>query len=494
MRTRRAPRVLVGGLVGLAFAALTGLAGANHSLYQHISQGEINGNGSFGAFLEDASADGARVFFGTDEQLVSIDTDSSRDIYEHSGGSTKLVSAGQINGNGPFDVSAARASADGTRVFLTTPEQLVSGDTDSSTDVYERSSGLTKRVSAGQINGNGAFTVGLAGSSADGTRVFFITAEPLVSGDSDSFQDLYERSGGSTKRVSAGQINGNGAFTVGMAGSSADGTRVFFLTSEQLVSADTDSSIDLYERSGGSTKRVSAGQINGNGAFNVSFVGSSADGTRVFFTTAEPLVSLDTDSSRDVYERSGGSTKLVSAGQINGNGAFDATFGGGSADGTHVFFVTAERLIGNDNDSETDVYERSGGTTKRVSVGQINGNGPFGAQARGISTDGARVFFTTNEHLVPGDTDAATDIYERSGGSTKRVSAGQINGNLALNSAVYERAAGTTRRISLGSGPYTATFAGASLDGSAVFFSTPEQIFPDETDGVPDIFGAYLAH
>jgi hypothetical protein len=60
-------------------------------------------------------------------------------------------------------------------------------------------------------------------------------------------------------------------------------------------------------------EQVSTGPAGGNGAFAPSYVGASADGTRVFFTTAEPLVG-DTDFFPDVYERSGGrrrSSRLV---------------------------------------------------------------------------------------------------------------------------------------------------------------------------------------
>ena len=38
---------------------------------------------------------------------------------------------------------------------------------------------------------------------------------------------------------------------------------------------------------------------------------ASTDGTRVFYTTTESLVSADTDTAVDVYERSGGQTALV---------------------------------------------------------------------------------------------------------------------------------------------------------------------------------------
>ena len=49
----------------------------------------------------------------------------------------------------------------------------------------------------------------------------------------------------------------------------------------------------------------------GNGAFAATFDGNSSDGSRVFFHSREKLVAGDTDASADVYERSGGTTKLV---------------------------------------------------------------------------------------------------------------------------------------------------------------------------------------
>ena len=52
------------------------------------------------------------------------------------------------------------------------------------------------------------------------------------------------------------------------------------------------------------TALVSTGPDGGNGAFNAVFRGASQDGTKVFFHTFESLVSGDTDSSQDVYERS----------------------------------------------------------------------------------------------------------------------------------------------------------------------------------------------
>src|SRR4029453_12046633 len=104
------------------------------------------------------------------------------------------------------------------------------------------------------------------------------------------------------------------------------------------------------------------------------FRASSIDGSRVFFETEEALVASDSDTSQDLYERAGGTTSLLSTGPTGGNGAFEALFSGASDGGTKVFFQTAEALTASDSDSPLDIYERSGGTTTLVSTGPSGGN------------------------------------------------------------------------------------------------------------------------
>jgi hypothetical protein len=497
-----------------------GPPGASHDLFGRVSTGEINGNGAFGSSLAGTSADGSRAFFVTPEQLVGGDTDSSTDLYERSGGTTKRVSAGAVNGNGPFTVNFSGNSTDGTRVFFNTSEQLVPEDTDASIDIYERSGNATKRISAGQVNGNGACGAFFERASNDGSRVFFTTDEQLVPGDTDAATDIYQRTGDATKRVSVGAVNGNGAFPVSFQGASDDGSRVFFRTDEQLVPGDTDSRPDIYERSGGTTTLVSTGEINGNKSFNAFFEGASANGLRVFFETQEPLVTSDTDNAFDVYERSGGTTKRVSAGSVNGNGPIGAHFEGASDDGSQVFFETKESLANSDTDTANDIYRRAGEATSRISVGQVNGNSGIGANFRATSDDGTRVFFETDERLVTADTDGATDIYERAFGTTSLMSAGQVNGNGPIpailarvsadgsraffqtteqlvpedtdaNTDIYERAAGKTRLITPGN--QFAVFSDSSDDGSVVFFNTTGPVIASDIDGISDVYGAYTS-
>jgi hypothetical protein len=92
----------------------------------------------------------------------------------------------------------------------------------------------------------------------------------------------------------------------------------------------------------------------------------------------------DTDNSLDVYMREGIATTLVSTGPGAGAfGAYDSFFAGSSADGTRAFFTTRGALVGADNDQSFDVYERSNGNTSLVSTGPAGGNGPYGATWRG---------------------------------------------------------------------------------------------------------------
>ena len=247
--------------------------------------------------------------------------------------------------------------------------------------------------------------------SADGARVVFDTAESLVGADTDTQNDLYERSGGQTTLISTGPDGGNGAFGASPNGVSADGARVLFSTAESLVGADTDTQNDLYERSGGQTTLISIGPDGGNGPFGANFQGVSTDGASVLFETSERLVSADTDAQNDVYERSGGQTSLISTGPAGGNGVSDPSFEGVSADGAVVLFSTDESLVSADTDAQFDVYERSGGQTTLISTGPAGGNGAFEPSFEAVSADGARVLFSTDESLISADTDTAYDVY-----------------------------------------------------------------------------------
>jgi len=174
---------------------------------------------------------------------------------------------------------------------------------------------------------------------------------------------------------------------------------VFIRSEESLASGDTDKYQDIYEYSGGTLTRLSRGPTAGNGPAHAFFGGASADGTRVFFTTYESLDPSDTDTATDVYERFAGNTYLLSTGAGGGNGAFDATVRAVSADGKRVFFRTAESLLSADTDTAADVYSSNVPGTITVRLDAIPDDPQnFSFQAM---LDSEPVAFTLDDDLDP---------------------------------------------------------------------------------------------
>ena len=361
---------------------------------------------------------------------------------------TSLVSIGPDGGNGPFEAEYAGASEDGSRVFFETEDSLLAADSDEVTDVYERHGEALSLVSVGPQGGNAEIAAYHFASFANGTRVLFGTDESLVSGDSDEAEDIYERSGGTTTLLSTGPEGGNGAANATYTASSADGSRIFFLTKEKLVSEDEDESRDLYERFAGTTTLLSTGPGGGNDAVDTSFVArSSADGLRVFFLTNEQLVKEDEDTAEDIYERFDGATTLISTGPEGGNAETGRLRAQDLDRRNPGLLHESESLVSADGDGGSDGFERSGGVTSLVTTGPSGNAGSRRQSLQRISPDGTRAFFTTNASLVAADTDFQTDTYERSAGVTSLVSVGPTGGN----------------------GPHPAQPRGISGDGSPLF-------------------------
>jgi hypothetical protein len=464
-----------------------------------------------------------------------------------------MISTGAGSG-----ASTLAVSPDGQSVIFETDAQVLPSDTDGQIDIYRWSSGSLTQISTGPAGGNGAFRPFFSDASADGGHAFFVTREPLVAADTDQCTsepgppgcwDLYERTGSTTSLVSTGPAASNGLYdSSGTDHVSADGSKVVFETTEPLVSADTDSCgvsppgcNDLYERASGVTTLLSTGTKNANSDDDAFGSGASSDGSVVIFTTTASLVTADHDSSRDLYQRSGGTTTLVSTGPSGGNGPYDADAWNVSADGARIVFQTDERLVAADTDSGADIYERAGGTTTLVSIGPAGGNGAYGPSVAtvGASSDGTKVFFETHEPLVSADTDSCDntgwgeppgcfDLYERAGGQTTLLSIGPQGGSAdydiespyisadgsrayfytreslvpedddCLPSGcpdVYLRSGNQTTLISVNapnvapSGePY---FAGESADGSRVFFRSTDHFLPEDTDNADDIYMRY---
>jgi len=229
---------------------------------------------------------------------------------------------------------------------------------------------------------------------------------------------------------------------------SADARYVAFASrATNLVAGDTNQVDDVFirDRLTGTTERVSvsSGGREGNGP---SGVGSawvppayvywkplcvSADGRFVAFNSAASnLVPDDTNGADDIFvrDRLAATTERVSissaAGEANGPSKAPAI----SADGRYVAFESdASNLVPGDTNAVTDIFvrDRLEATTDRVSVSTAGGQANGACRAPSVSADGMLVAFdSTASNLVPGDTNGWRDVFvhDRASGETIRAS------------------------------------------------------------------------
>lgn len=346
---------------------------------------------SFSARLMGASSDGTRLWFQTQEPTPALgDNDALIDVYERSSdGNLRLISVPDTSGLPVGHAFFTGATSDGSRVWF--------GGHDG--NLYERRlDNSVTLVNAPTSTGNFFW-----GATSDGSRLWYQTRSnnPAL-GDTDGVVDLYERTAaGDVSLATPGT-----ATDVEFAGHSADGTRLWFHTTDALDVADTDGVADVYERSSGVYRLISETTTGAT----ATFAGASGDGSRVWYTTNEANTALgDTNAADDVYERfTTGAIRLVSA---PGGGGAD-TFQGASADGSRVWFTTDEPnpALGDANVT-TDLYERNQTGLRLISEPTSPTNLVSFA---GANSDGSRVrYFSQGPVPAVGDTDTHFDGFER---------------------------------------------------------------------------------
>jgi hypothetical protein len=101
----------------------------------------------------------------------------------------------------------------------------------------------------------------------------------------------------------------------------------------------------------------------------------SDDGSRLFFTSPDPLVAGLVGGAEKVFEYENGGVQLISGAE----GAANATFLDASASGNDVFFATRERLAPSDTDELLDVYDA-----------RVDGGFPAPAGVASCATGGCR--------------------------------------------------------------------------------------------------------
>jgi hypothetical protein len=434
--------------------------------------------------LAGSSRDAREVFFLSPDQLVPADRDKARDLYESAGKRLSLVATGRGQAGGANDASFRYVTPDGRRVFFQTAKSLTADDTDPAIDVYERAAGEPTLISTGPQRSDGPEAARFQAVSVDGSRVLFTSAAPLTPDDTDAAVDLYERVGTTTSLITKGTAQGIVALDRGereifgiprqRAVVSQDGLQVLFATVERLSATDIDDQVDIYQAGGGAITLISTGPAYDGTCpgfdCDAALRSISPDVSRVIFDTREALTAGDADGGNDLYERSAGTTTLLSVGAAGQEVSFP-DFLAASTDATRVLFDSIDKLTSDDRDTYPDIFERAAGTTRLVSGGRLDksfagATGP-GVDFAGASADLRRVFFTTYEGLAPGDRYGDLDLYQHFGNRSTLVS-GSPRAPDDENSTIE--------------------FQGCSSSGRTVVFLTANSLLPSDRGDDGDLY------
>lgn len=343
-----------------------------------------------------------------------------------------------------------------------------------------------------------------AGADEAGSRVFFVTTQPLVTADADTGKDVYmaeigcpaakpgcavaEHEVTSLTQVSHDPNAGEAAEVQGVSVLSVDGSHVYFVARGALS----------QEGPGGEGTQ----SVPVKGADNL-YVYDTADGLTHFIADlcsgpgesgvvqdSRCPAALNTTTVNDKELWSGGEDEMQTTG-----------------DGRYLVFSTYAQLIASgpqaDADSARDVYryDAQTGLIDRVSVGEggydANGNdNQFGAQipnlddngqlknnyemaSRALSEDGSRIVFESADPLSPKAVNGLVNAYEwhmQPGwpeGRTSLVSSGD-------DAEPVGEKEGRSLNIAI------------TPSGNDIFFTTVRGLLPQDTDGASDLYDARL--
>lgn len=346
-------------------------------------------------------------------------------------GSTSLISTCGTRFN--------RVSQDAVRVLFTA---LACGSSPGVQEVYARidnarSDANTVSISepseedcsecetAEGVRGSASFV----GSSADASKVFFTTKQPLLGGDLTNNLYEYDFQGEVGHRIvrdSGGDstVSSPAANVESVVNASPDGTHVLFYASGVLTKTPDGlgqeaqagkSNLYLYERDAQYPNGRTVFVLPRTDAPGVSSV--SQNGRFVAFQSNAHLTSDDfgTVAQTFEYDSQTGILVRVSVGQdgYNQNGNTGSVGNLFVANDGAAFFESVNPLAPQAVSGTSNVYEYRGGEVNLISDGQDTRGGSLSY----VSPSGTDVFFTTYDRLLPQDTDVQFDTYDaRAGG------------------------------------------------------------------------------
>jgi hypothetical protein len=248
------------------------------------------------------SADGSTAFIASSERLTDEDSNDDQDIYRYdvASGQLSLLYDRPAGSTATSVTGGLRSSADGSRAYFLASGQLIPGQgSETGLNLYLADAQGLHLVGSDLLEGTETTTGFLVGT--DGRYAFLVSHDQLGDGDSDSSADLYryDAADGELRRVSGSGAGGNGEFAAALPlGNAVDGRRIFFTTTEPLLPGDRNELEDVYEWTEAGLALVSAG----TSGFAAEYRGATAEGRTVVFRTEATLLPRDRDGGEfDFY-------------------------------------------------------------------------------------------------------------------------------------------------------------------------------------------------
>jgi hypothetical protein len=326
-------------------------------------------------------------------ETVAVSNPSKKECSECDTAATRLEAEATFQG----------ASADGLKVFFTTDQKLLShADGTSNLYEYDFSRPEGQKLVLLSPDEAGAEVAGVVRNSPDGSHIYFVAkgeltqeangnGEKAKTGEANLYG--YDTATGKTKFVAAhaGEIVGSlGTDSERHAQTTPDGRYLVFSSPAHLA-GDTNTkgcpakcpqAVYRYDFETGLLTWVSmpapeftpVNEGEGKSAFITPLPGTklgadaniddwnralSGNGEYIIFTTTEKLQASDVNNARDVYAWHNGTVSMISGGRDPLNIPEQVAM---SATGSDIFFVTGTALVRQDTDVLRDVYDaRVGG-------------------------------------------------------------------------------------------------------------------------------------
>ncbi len=435
----------------------------------------------------------------------------------------------------PSGYIASDVSADGTHVIFGSTSQFAPGGNNETGDIsiydHDLKTNETQAISSGPSgaplpclqgvgtchspgDGDGIAELGI---SSDGSRVI-VAQKVSTDAQGNNYWHLYMAVGDDSHTIDLTPLATHGVLYDGM---TADGSKVFFTSTDQLAGgSDTDSSADVYEadvsQAGALTlTRLSTGEgtgntdlcnpvANSNGA-HWNTVGAtddcaavaigggggvaSGDGSFYFLSPELLQVGHGIQNQPNLYMvRPGQTPQFVATLSPSDSLVLDAVKEAASyksadfqvtPNGEFAVFTTVRPLNEYDNAGHSEVYRYNVfGGLDCASCNQANaratGNATLASNGSSLTSDG-QVFFNSDDPLVLGDTDNRKDVYEW---ETNGV------GNCQPGSPDFFTVTGDCLSlISAGSSPFDSSLLGVSADGTDAFFFTHDSLAVEDQNG-----------